>query len=738
MERHVVLELQVSAQRTPARGECDPFFLALYLDANFEGRAVRMLVNPHHATAPVAVTVRGRCPALVAGHAHAAGALLPADAHLCLQGYTTTTNSEGVVCRQDCGAHVIPLRAAHRAAQTGASLSAPLRVHTTRTNLLKAQVDVRVTALRHVVYPARTAARAGAGAPVRVPHAGASATTPYDAQLYGADASATVAGALGAGAARALPVVFADLEPHMNAAENLPHLAAEMRRYAAAFVLENAQFEVVFPGTSDINCPFDPGEVTAENSQLAMPLAAFALVETPATSAAWWRREWQILAERRGLATGAALADWLETQPRAVRAGVAAEWCAQLPQLLPYVGDRTAGAPIEMFSDALAMLAGDCEDDAAAILQMRNALRTLPIGTLDHPVQRDLQHIASNYVDFLCIVGVTSAHAGGAASRDAVNNAHAVLHALPLAYVAHCVRNADPTHPLAQLAPPPGGARDVFVNMEGTGVLDGGVERDPCPAARRHLFGQRVLAPLKKALHGEPGAESSFYKVVLVGTTARFLTSCRTATVRFCKRNPVSGRFSRGVRFVDLARLDPDICIVPYGSSAAAQVALRSGPDGLTEDARAHFAALATAAGDAVADAAAPRAELTVEQLRIMRAVVKTRIPPPPMLVDAGAAPPPPDAAVALAKLRRCCARINAALDSAADAASPVAPAATAPVHVFPYVQQVDASFVRALERAFATPDSRYIAGAACHLEAHHPCLHVLRLTFFCHRERQT
>ena len=777
------LELQVAYVKTEAPDEFDPLLLGVYLDRTFD-REVTMLVNPHHTSKGCSSTAAGNT--LVGGSAVSIeGSLpmrpnrdIPADAALCFQAYTTTPNKDNVACRQDCGTRTLSISALHTAYLKKEVIAVPMRVHTTREHLIKGMVYVRVHRVTHSVHRSRHSKhyhrvtpyyygghgrRHGYGYGYGYGHGhghghgglyggghgdgghgyrhfgdevGGDITTltPYNNVRWEAVGEATDTTIDADVGGEEIAVAFGPIESYMNRIENIDHLGDEMMLYKSAFQMENKHYKIVHSGTQNILCPFDPSEVTAANTQLAMPLAAYMLYEPLRVEAGWWQNQWAIMAGRhgfRGVTAPVKYSAWLVKQPIGVRASAAMSLCTQYIELMPYVSDRTAGKPVEMFGDILAMISGDCEDGANGIAQMRDALRAAPMGFMSQPVQRNLQTLSRQYVDIMCIDGVTASHVSASksgADMPEVTAAHAAVHALPRDYFGQCVGNWDASHPLARYtcAKEYVGKLPVLVG-EGTGVLDAGITADPCGNVRSHLYSHRTLAHVKKEIYGTPGGESDFYKVMLFGTT-NTAAGMRIGTFRFARRDATGG-YTSGVHYVDLMRRDPTICLVPYNNDAEVQSLIQKH---VSAEAAAHHSQLDTEvqiAQDLYTDPARVcRGEFTGEQYRIMQSVVKTRIPPPPLVAAVGEAVGGSQMREqALARATAWCARANTSLGYNVETAvrSPM-------VNIYPYPSQVTDQFMQALvsDVQGLTPGSAL--GMSCALEEHHAQLSVVRISVHC------
>jgi len=771
------LQLHVAYQRTHrASGERDPLFLALYLDRYFE-RHVTMLVQPDQKGTQI-VTIgglyRGSSSAHFsrhgnnAGHVHESSTLtLPADASLCLQAYTTVANPEGILCRQEAGVGTLTLEQIQQAHQDKSIIEIPLRVHTTANNLVRGVVRIKTIRLdAHravfkglpqssdilVMAAMKQAANTVTVATVKehndIEH-------PYEQVLVEASLAApTTTGFVAASGITtttstttttttpsrltrknidtvALRIRFAAPQPHENLACNVDAIGAEIERYMVAFSEERNHYANVHSGTARIACPLMPGELTVANTQLEVPFAVFVLHERPRITSRWWQSQWQLLARRRNFKDGRAMGEWLEREASiGEQAALAVTWCTQFVETLPYVSDMIGDRePVEMFGDMFAMLSGDCEDGASAILMVRDAMRHAG-GELTHtassPVeasmQSKMQHIARQYVDFLCIDGVTASHVaaskngGGYGAQRECTAAHAALHCLPRDYVAACIGRWSSEHTsLARIRVDErfaDGCLPVLVG-EGTGVIDAGTEQDPVPEARQQFFQHQIIGCLKKQMFGVPGAESDFYKVVLFGATNLFFDSHRRATFHFTTRTAPHGArmeqgiHGNGVHYTQLMARSADVVLVPYGGQ---------------------------------------KKEFSEVQARILRSVAKNRIPPPPFTtMDEVAAV---NASYGTRTRQICsniehrmqiwCQRINrrlAAQNRVGENGTNSSSGTTiVPVNIFPYAGQVGQdAFMEALEGAvMASARNASLVHVDFNMEAHHPCMQTVRIGLHC------
>lgn len=860
------LKLRVNRlQRRPEEGEQEsPYMVGFYLDRRFH-RTVHMwtpssAAPTSNATTPAPFYVAGlvrQTDQIVAREAAASHAMEP-DTSLCLQAFRTVYNPEGIACRQDAGAAVIPLP---RLLQEKV-IEAPLRIHTTRRNQTEALVQLELLSARMRpvhgdgpgadaqtltrLAPALVSAYAGqlqqASSPranplvvsapqtlevaslARQAEAGTIAANPGTRLQAAATGSGpdswqtpfspsflarAALGAMGAptplvsdgddprrvaapargeaGLKRirwavsqqeSMTSTFGAVRPDMNLTENLSAIERHISAYLERYEQERGQLADVYGGTKHIECPVDPSEVTVANSQLAAPFAAYTLHEVPQVSPHFWAQQWRIMAGRRGFADGDALARHLERAEASEgeRAAAAMSWCTQFVEMLPYISDMVGSRrPVEMFGDALPMLNGDCEDGSSAILMIRDALRADPVvarGALPGSSEAEqrmhprLQQLARAYVDLLCIDGVTASHVAAAAPPDRAavsaadssagrdggdggpvqcTAAHAAIHALPLDYFVACVKRHDPNdslagiletrmarHPLFGASRAPLAADQPRLPVlvgEGTGVIDAGLRHDPVRATRERLYREPAFSMHKKELIGRPGESSDFYKVVLFGATNAFFDSHRRATFHLVSaRRPGSGpahatsqrRYERGVRYPALMRQDSAIALVPYGSLSGSAV------------------------------------EFSEPMVRIVRRVVKNRIPPPPLVpyADVGAATG--DAVggdgggsgggqtatgttmsamegAAMTAAERWADSLNQTL--ARRHPPPNDAANLARIHVFPYcavlASKAGHAQLQDMARAALQQEGRVVrVGAA--FEGHHPLLTCVRLTFYC------
>lgn len=591
------LELTVDVEyaHAKARDERAPHYVAVYLDRSWaSGRSDPVKLTQTRDDTPLRarVTLTGRWPR----HAQ-----VPRDAQLCFQATTTTTNSVGVPCQQECGALTVNLAdaLAQYTAQPETWLGGTLRVHTTREHLAKGTVRVRV-------------------------HRAHIATSGVDCA-----------------AATAPQVTFGPATRTANLEANVPRILSLFNRYLERQGREETAFRVVFPGTARINCPLTPSEQTVANTQVCVPFAGYMRYEVPATQPGWWRAQLLVRDARLHGGTGSVerYARYVRGLPTAQRANEWLQVCAQYTQQLPYVSDRTAGQPVEIFSDAKANLAGDCEDLGNAINQDADALdaaaacagRDAEDGDRETAaVLAQLRAVGREYVRFQPIYGVTSSHVEGERSA-AVTGAHSAVQALPRDYVAACVARWQPAHPAARLAVHDArlAGRLPVLTGEGTGLLDPGAGADPVPPAWRDAVYDHAATgeTAKKTLFQAPaGAPSDFYKVALFGASRETLERYRVGSWRFAYRL-ADGRYSKGVKYEDLMARSDQVLLVPYGHRAM-EHALTAGR-------------IASGVGAGVDETRGGwPGEFDADELAALRAVTKTRLPPPPQTAPpAGLAP---------------------------------------------------------------------------------------------------
>jgi hypothetical protein len=278
-------------------------------------------------------------------------------------------------------------------------------------------------------------------------------------------------------------------------------------------------------------------------------------------------------------------------------------------------------------------------------------------------ILREMRRLLRKYVPFLCIEGVTSSHVQNQQDikdEETVSGAHAAVKCLPVAYFKRCLANWRPDHPLANLRAgslrwtrsrilrsnrhrgdegddPSRRYEDSFywtkaplsylprlvatddydddeeeedddegedlpiLLGEGTGMLNPGGEPGTCCKAHAFVvYSSEATKCAKKPLHPPKGV-SPFYKIVLFGTTNRFVHDFGIAGFRFDEMKRVESValapdpnarsaedsrrdrnrrlrrgieiaeraekvvIKRGVSFSNLVGMSESLCLVPYG-----------------------------------------------------------------------------------------------------------------------------------------------------------------------------
>ena len=461
--------------------------------------------------------------------------------------------------------------------------------------------------------------------------------------------------------------------------------------YFEEYERENAYFKDWITGADNINCPFYPSQVTLMDTRIFLPYVAYALYEPSLVSQTYWMDALKIASSRRGFDTldeycNAFLDDSKTSlESRAIQA---MDMVCQLAHTMEYIADQVVDPvtkevkKIEIFGDALFTSNGDCDDLASAVFQMfddfslRQRFHVVPSasGTALYAKVIDvlilMQTILKRYVPFMCIEGVTSASAQNQhdIEETVITGAHAAIKCLPLWYVQKCVANWNPNHPIADSSKRisfgvntshvPGGPfnyvpfavktdsnnnekdtnsweKDLPVLIgEGTGMLNSGGEKDPCPLAgfRRYVYASKATKCSKKHLY-PPKGTSPFYVAILFASTNRFV-ECGVGTFRFCVKTP-DGDFRRGVLFPDLVAMKEDVCIVPYGDAkdhVKFEPVTTAGSSSSSPPPPPSSSSSSSSSNAAVIRKRPYRKEFTNTQLHILREALKTRLKPKPVV----------------------------------------------------------------------------------------------------------
>jgi len=316
-------------------------------------------------------------------------------------------------------------------------------------------------------------------------------------------------------------------------------------------------------------------------SNTFLPIAAFAMIETPRANEGYFLNAYERVMARRGMTLGA----WHDFDVKEKARTMALMLCMGV-QTFDYVGDavemssrleritqrRHVGN--EEFSDIWNALCGDCEDGGRGIASVYKAFIATP---LVHPDLVEMQAYAREYVP-LCTLSVV--HGAKIGDQEGFG-AHMYLPLLPRTdFIAGLLRTPSGAALVERLAPAVpligaagaggagtgGGETLPRLFCEGTGRIDPLGYRDPIIDQRRYVaINMPSLTGYKKEIPREEGAPSTFYHANLLGITDQFVeqNGVPIAGFVFCQVN-AGGELSRGHLFTDMVRGTPNLAILPH------------------------------------------------------------------------------------------------------------------------------------------------------------------------------
>ena len=298
--------------------------------------------------------------------------------------------------------------------------------------------------------------------------------------------------------------------------------------------------------------------------EIALPSAAFSMVEVPSSNMAFWDNTLDVVMKRRGL-TRDMYNDLTVDQKCRLMLGM----MVYPAQSFPYEGDHVdlnnrvdtyrphLKKPIESFDNSGILLSGDCEDGGQDISMVHMAFCQYKFPP-EATIHRDLQQISRCYVSSLSLDSVTSAAVG---MRSKKIGAHMNDFLLPQEYFKSSVANVNPK--IANRLPFSKEALSrtdlPVLTGEGTGVFSVEQGVDPNLAAKRIAYTMPSSSRFKKAMWQESGKPSKFYLSELKFVTPQIASNgSRYVNYVLCD---ASGR--RGYPFQSLEQKSTDLHLVP-------------------------------------------------------------------------------------------------------------------------------------------------------------------------------
>jgi hypothetical protein len=375
------------------------------------------------------------------------------------------------------------------------------------------------------------------------------------------------------------------------------------------FIESRAQFESrmpdTWPGIKNVRAPMDMSSAGIELTHgIFLPVDAFALSEPIVMNVEYFQNALVRCMARREMLR-------VKTDFRALdlahKTELMAEICTYAAQSFDYISDTVdqsnrmrdaqydprLRAPAEIFSNAAATLAGDCEDLCKLEQDHFNAFVALKIDASVYPELAELQQRAREYVFFMSLATV---HGAKAEDKEEHIGAHLFGVMLPKAQVRMCLERggAEGRKLLAAI-----GGADVLQSTEGLPTLfcEGTGRIRPLgtgptvqevfqEAQQKRLISDRVNHPrsydplieerqyvsarlqskggLKMEIPHDAGAASPFYLGNLLGITSQFITEFGYNTGAFIFASVTPQGHTRGAQFVDLINQRQNVALVPH------------------------------------------------------------------------------------------------------------------------------------------------------------------------------
>ena len=320
----------------------------------------------------------------------------------------------------------------------------------------------------------------------------------------------------------------------------------------------------------------ETGAQMLKSPGIFLPVAAFAIIETPRANEGFFLNAYQCVMKRRGLTIG----NWHDFDTKEKARTWSLIMCEAV-QTFDYIGDavemssrmekimqrRHVGN--EEFSMIWNSLAGDCEDGEHGIAATCKAFSRV---TLQHPDLREMQIISREYIK----LGTLSVVHGAKIGDEEGYGAHMYLPMMPKhQWFAALQRSPQgrqfcerilPATPLISADPADAWKSELpFLFGEGTGRIDCLGRYDPIIDQRRYIAMQMPsVAGFKKEIPRAEGAPSTFYFANLLGITDQFMeeNGVPVGGFIFCQVNG-DGSLSRGCLFEDMVNGKSNIAIVP-------------------------------------------------------------------------------------------------------------------------------------------------------------------------------
>lgn len=364
--------------------------------------------------------------------------------------------------------------------------------------------------------------------------------------------------------------------------------------YVRATMEHEQRFPDTLPNISRVRVPMDVSQTgIMSTGRMFMPIAAYAMVETPNSNADFFVNAFQRVMARWNMKPSAYSSFDVKQKARCM-----AKIIAYPVQSLDYIGDahytgpgRTArkmsrsdpGAeapvhvPDESMFNALIASCGDCEDLNTAAVSIMHALIATPFNAANpkHAPLIEMQAIASQYIPISALAVVHGAKIGD----EEGYGAHMYLPLMPRKqFMDGLSRTKDGRALLERMQPakaPPSlvgatlnGSSDVDLPplfVEGTGIIDPLGYKDPIMEQRRYIAtGMPSLRGQKLEIPHEERAPSNFYVGITNGITDHMVKreGLPVAAFIFGQVHP-QHEMTRGVLFEDVLSSSNKLAIAP-------------------------------------------------------------------------------------------------------------------------------------------------------------------------------
>lgn len=314
-------------------------------------------------------------------------------------------------------------------------------------------------------------------------------------------------------------------------------------------------FAETFQGTERMRMPYDYSQSGFQSTNgMPLPAIAYALAETPKSNTHYWENAFKTIMARDDLKPE----EWNRLNIKG-KARVSILMACFQAQYLDYVSDtidtNVKGQrydpqkvmPYENFGDAGKMGAGDCEDDGGLINQNLNSFIQ---HEFQHPVYREMQHIAKQYVGPLNLDVVQGAQVNEA---QAHYGAHMNDNFIPIQQFQKWLGNTREGR--KQVQELPWGTELMkdeglpFLVGEGTGMYEPLGFENPIASLMGYVYRAPSLQGFKKPIPHKKGETGPFFVGSLIGITDFFYRRGYKSPVGFWYMT--NGK-TRGVSYDDM------------------------------------------------------------------------------------------------------------------------------------------------------------------------------------------